>query len=274
MPDFHPPDFHQQDLADSRFEQVHLQRARFHQVHLNDADFNDVDLTGARFREVFFKDVVMRGAGFVNVRVEGEIEGLTVNGVDVGPLVQAELERREPDLVKMRPTDPDGFRAAWDILERLWAGTVARARALPEAALHESVDEEWSFIETLRHLAFATECWLLRAILGDPRPYALLSLLPWDEMPDTEDVWRDRSARPSLAEALALRLDRQAAVRRYVDTLDDATLVSDTVAVEAPGWPEPRSYPVRECLLTILYEEWWHRQFALRDLVVLEQRAG
>jgi hypothetical protein len=264
-------DFHQQDLADSRFEQVHLQRATFHEVHLNDADFNDVDLTGAQFREVLVKDVVMRSTYFVNVRIEGEIEGLTVNGVDVGPLVLAELERREPDLAKMRPTDPAGFREGWETLERLWAGTIERARQLPEAALHESVDGEWSFIETLRHLAFATECWLHRAILGDPRPWAPLSL-PWDQMLDTEGVPRDRAARPSLDEALALRLDRQAAVRRYLDTLDDATLASDTVAVEGPGWPEARSYPVRECLLTLLNEEWWHRQFAMRDLTVLEQR--
>ena len=35
---------------------------------------------------------------------------------------------------------------------------------------------------------------------------------------------------------------------------------------------EHRSYPVRECLLTLLNEEWWHRQFALRDLAVLEER--
>jgi DinB superfamily/Pentapeptide repeats (9 copies) len=266
-------DFHQQDLADSRFEQVHLQRATFHEVHLNEADFNDVDLTGARFREAWFKDVVMRGVGFVNVEISGEIESLTVNGVDVAPLVQAELDRREPDLVKMRPTDPDGFREAWDILERLWADTVERARALPAAALHESVDDEWSFIETLRHLAFATECWLYRAILGDPSPWDPLSL-PWDGMPDTEGVPRDRDARPSLDEALALRLDRQAAVRRYIDKLDEATLASDTVPVEGPGWPKPRAYPVRECLLTLLNEEWWHRQFALRDLALLEQRAG
>lgn len=266
-------DFTQQDLAGSRFEQVHLQRATFREVHLNDADFADVDLTGSRFREVLFRDVVMRGSGFVNVRLEGDVEGLTVNGVDVGPLVQAELERREPDLAKMRPTEPDGFREAWDTLERLWAGTVDRARALPEAALHESVDDEWSFIETLRHLAFATECWLYRAILGEPRPWAPLSL-PWDQMPDTEGVPRDRAARPTLDEALALRLDRQAAVRRYLDALDDATLASDTVPVEAPGWPEPRSFPVRECLLVLLNEEWWHRQFALRDLAVLEQRAA
>lgn len=264
-------DFHEQELADSRFERVHLQRARFHEVRLNDAEFDDVDLTGARFREVWFKDVVMRGVGFLNVRINGEIESLSVNGVDVAPLVQAELERREPDLAKMRPTDPEGFREAWSILERLWSGTVERARQLPEPALHESVDDEWSFIETLRHLAFATECWLHRAILGDPKPWAPLSL-PWEQMPDTDGVPRDLAARPSLDEALVLRRDRQAAVRRYLDSLDDATLAADTVAVDAPGWPESRSYPVRECLLTILNEEWWHRQYALRDLAVLEAR--
>lgn len=266
-------DFHQQDLTDSHFTQVHLQRTTFHRVHLNDAEFNDVDLTGAQFRDVFFKDVVMRGSGFANVRIDGEIEGLTVNGVDVGPLVQAELERRDPELAQMRPTDPAGFRAAWATLEELWAGTVERARALPEAALNESVDGEWSLLETLRHLAFATECWLHRAILGDPRPWAALSL-PWDQMPDTEGVPRDRVARPTLADVLVLRLDRQAAVREYLAALDEATLASDTVAVEAVGWPEPRSYPVRECLLTLLNEEWWHRQFALRDLAVVEAAAG
>jgi hypothetical protein len=190
-------DFGQQDLAGSRFEEVHLERATFHDVHLNDADFDDVDLTGARFRWVLFKDVVMRGTGFVNVRIEGEIEGLTVNGVDVAPLVQAELERREPDLAKMRPSDPAGFRDAWATLERRWAGTVERARALPAAALHESVDGEWSFVETLRHLAFATESWLHRAILGDPSPWHPLSL-PWDQMPDTEGVPR-RPGGPAVA---------------------------------------------------------------------------
>jgi len=256
-------DFHQQDLAGSRFEQVHL----------NDAEFYDVDLSGSQFREVFFSGVVMRGVALQNVQIDGELEGVVINGVDVGPLIQAELERREPDLVKMRPNDPDGFREGWDTIERLWAGTVERARALPEDALHERVDGEWSFIQTLRHLSFATECWLYRAILGDPRPWAPLSL-PWEQMPDTDGVPCDLDARPTLDGALALRLDRQAAVRRYLATLDDATLASETVPVEGPGWPEQRAYPVRECLLTLLNEEWWHRQFALRDLAVLEARTA
>jgi hypothetical protein len=35
---------------------------------------------------------------------------VTINGVDVGSLVNAELDRRYPDRAKMRPTDPAGFR--------------------------------------------------------------------------------------------------------------------------------------------------------------------
>ena len=38
------------------------------------------------------------------------------------------------------------------------------------------------------------------------------------------------------------------------------------------GWPEPVSYPVQECLLCILNEEWHHRLYAERDLDSLEPR--
>ena len=62
--------------------------------------------------------------------VDGEVSNLRINGVDVAPLVEAELDRRDPDRVKMRPTDPAGFREAWELLERLWDGTVTKARAL------------------------------------------------------------------------------------------------------------------------------------------------
>ena len=110
----------------------------------------------------------MRGVELVNVEISGEIVNVTVNGVDIGPLVDAELNRRYPDRAKMRPADPAGFAAAWDILERLWDETVARARRLPPETLHESVGGEWSFIETLRHLVFATDSWIRRGILGDP----------------------------------------------------------------------------------------------------------
>jgi hypothetical protein len=230
-----------------------------------------VDLSGARFLSVDLTGVVMRGVELANVDIHGEIMNVTVNDVDIGPLVNAELDRRYPDRAKMRPTDPAGFAAAWDILERLWAGTVGRARRLPSELLHEPVGGEWSFIETARHLAFATDSWIRRAILGDPSPWHPLDL-PWDEMPDTPGVPRDRTARPSLEEVLELRRDRMSTVRQVIGTLTDASLGGDTEPVEGPGWPEPRSYPVRECLLVTLNEEWEHRLYAERDLDVLEAR--
>ena len=148
----------------------------------------------------------------------------------------------------MRPTDPAGFREAWDIVERLWAGTVERARRLDPALLHESVDGEWSFIETLRHLAFATDAWIRRAILGDPSPWDPLDL-PWDEMPDTAgDPARPRG--PAVARRGAgAAPDRMATVRTVVDGLTDESLAARTEPVDGPGWPPPRSFPVRECLL-------------------------
>jgi len=248
-----------------------LRAARFERVDLRGAELRDVDLAGARFRGVDLSGVVMRGVELVDVDVHGEIWNLTINGVDIGPLVNAELDRRHPDRAKMRPEDPAGFREAWKVVERLWADTVERARRLDPALLHESVDGEWSFIETLRHLVFATDSWIRRAMLGEPSPWDPLDL-PWDEMPDTPGVPRDRDVRPSLDRVLELRRDRMATVREVVDGLTDESLQGETTPVEGPGWPESRSYPVRECLLCILNEEWEHRLYAERDLDALEQR--
>ncbi|MGP3955914.1 DinB family protein [Nonomuraea sp. 3N208] len=247
-----------------------LRGSRFERVDLSGAEFRASDLAGAQFRSVNLSGVVMRGVELVNVDISGEIANLTINGVDIGPLITAELDRRHPGRAKMRPTTPAGFRDAWDTVERLWDGTVQRARRLDPALLHDSVDGEWSFVETLRHLVFATDAWIRRAILGDPAPWDPLDL-PWDEMPDTPGVPRDRKARPSLDTVLELRRDRMSTVREVIDGLTDESLDGHTEPVEAPGWPPPsRSYPVRECLLCILNEEWEHRLYAERDLAALE----
>jgi uncharacterized damage-inducible protein DinB len=253
------PQFTGDDLSGSHFERVDLTRAEFRAVDLSHARLLGVDMTG----------VVMRGVELVDARIDGEIRKLVVNGVDVAPLITAELDRLEPDRVKMRPTDAAGVREACDILERLWDRTVARARSLDPELLHERVDGEWSFIETLRHLVFAADSWVRRALLGDPAPWHPLGL-PWDEMPDTPGVPRDRAARPSLDEVLALRRDRMSSVRTVVDGLTDESLAGHTEPVDGVGWPPPTSFPVRQCLLIVLNEEWHHRLFAERDLDVLD----
>ncbi len=253
-----------QDLRDSTFESVDLTGATFRRAYLNRVTFQNIDMIGTRILDV----------DLVDVEITGDIRNVTVNGIEISGYVEAELDKQQPGRERMRPTDPDGFREAWDLLEELWSGTVERARALEArrpGALHESVDGEWSFIQTLRHLAFATETWVLRALGGDPRPWHPLSL-PFDQMTPHPEVPWDRDARPSLDEALAVRADRQAAMRRVVEALTDEQLASHTTPVEGPAWPPAHAFPVQEVLSTVLNEEWEHRRYAERDLTVLESR--
>lgn len=257
---------------------VSSENTHFRERDLRGAKFTDVDLTGAEFREVAFTDVwlrnvdltgaTFRGAMMVNVDINGLIQNVRINDVEVGPLVEAELNRRYPDRPKMWPTDADGYREAWEILTRLWAGTVERARAFAPEALHQRVNDEWSFIETLRHLVFATDAWVSRALLGDPTPWDPLGL-PYAEMPVLPGVPRGSDVRPSLAVILALREDRMETVRRVLADLTDEQLASHTEPVLTPGYPESTSFPVSRCLGAILREEWEHRLFAERDLASL-----
>ena len=243
--------------------------SEFIDVDLRGSHFQRVDLRGAEFRSANLSDTVMRNVELFNVDIHGDVENLTINDVNVGPLIEAALDARYPLRTKMRPTEPVGFSEAWDTLEVLWGETVERARRLPRELLHQSVNEEWTFIETLRHLVFATDSWIRRAIMGDPSPWDPLGL-PWDEMADTSSVPHDRTARPSLESVLALRRDRTSTVRHVIDALTPASLEASTAPVDAPGWPPSRSFPVRECLLIIFNEEWQHRLYAERDLDVLE----
>jgi hypothetical protein len=128
------------------FFRADLRGSWFERVDLSGAQFRTVDLSDAQFRAVYLKGAVMRGVELVEVDIHGAIENVTINGVEIGPLVSAELDRRYPDRAKMGTTDPPGFREAWDVVERLWDGTVARARRLPPELLHESVGGEWSFV--------------------------------------------------------------------------------------------------------------------------------
>lgn len=229
------------------------------------------EIGGEWFRNVHARDVVVRGGWFEDVDIDAELRNVVVNGVDIGPLVEAELVRRDPDRRLIRPTDADGYRACWEMHERRWAAAVERARALPEELLHERVDKEWSFIETLRHLVMATDAWVLRVVLGDPYPFWPLGL-PHDEMGDVPGVPNDRSARPALDVVLAARADRMATVRRVLGSLTDADIDRMTEPVTEPGYPASESFLVSRALGAIMVEEWLHREYAERDLAVLEAR--
>jgi uncharacterized damage-inducible protein DinB len=247
----------------------------FKDQDLKGARFENVDLSEARFHNVLMSDVRITGAWAQNLDIDVEVEGsLLVNGVDVRPYIDEVLNARYPGretVFAVRGGDADSFRAAWAVDQKVWAETVERARRLPEEKLHERVDGEWSFIQTLRHLLMATEAWILRALQGDPSPWHPLSL-PFTEMGDIPGVPNDPDARPSLDEVLALRADRMAAVSKVIEGLTDEQLEGTTEPVTEVGYPESVAFPVRRCVAAIMIEEWAHHLFANRDLAVLETR--
>lgn len=231
------------------------------------ARLEDLDLSNARLHAPNFEGARITDAWFYNADISGDLEGLILNGVEVGPLVLAELERREPERVMLRAEDAQGLAGAWAMVDERWRTTVARAAGLPEPMLHERVDDEWSFVETLRHLVMATDCWLRRMIKGMERPYH-----PWglagSWLTDPAAWGLDYAAQPSMQQVLEVRRERMDEVAATMDSLSAAELDRVCIPPGGPGHPT-RSHTVRECLHVILNEEWQHNAYANRDLDVL-----
>ena len=228
----------------------------------------DVDFSRARLHGPVFEDAKITDGYFVNADISGDLEGLRLNGVEVAPLVEAELTRRFPDRAKLRAADVDGLAAAWAMIEGRWDETVARAWSLPEPMLHERVDDEWSFVETLRHLIMATDTWLLRMVRHEPRPYHAWGLAgSW--LTDPRGIGLEPDADPSLDEVLDVRRGRMDAVRATIDALTPAELERVCIPPDPPGHPRD-PHTVLHCLHVVLNEEWEHNQYANRDLAALE----
>ncbi|MBI4883435.1 MAG: DinB family protein [Actinobacteria bacterium] len=224
------------------------------------AVFWGADLSGARFRDVNLTDAKISHAWVVNVDIDALIDNVVINGVDVTGYVN-ERDPWYPLRAMLRPASPEEMRATWVALQTEWAKTTARAQALAEDTLHQSVDGEWSFVQTLRHLIFAMDKWFTAPVLGDGfHPIGLPNKgsvdFPWPSL--------DYDLTPSFADALAVRTDRAARFRDYLVSVA-ATDFERPIEVLENG-----SHPLKECIYTVIEEEFWHNRYARRDLAQLE----
>lgn len=180
-----------------RFEFQDLSDAVFWGVDLRRATFRDVDLMGARISHARLADVA----------IDAEIDRLVVNGVDVTAYVN---ERDDWFALRsqLHPTEAESMRQGWRAFLAAWGSAIERVRSLPEEQRRASVDGEWSFVETVRHLVFATDKWFTVPIAGGAfHPIGLPNSgsadFGWpgiDEFADPtfEDAvtaWQDRSER-------------------------------------------------------------------------------
>jgi DinB family protein/pentapeptide repeat protein len=232
---------------------------------LRGAEFVDANLNGARFVGSYLSGVVMRGVIVQGADIDAPWlhEGtFRVNGVDVVPFVEAELNRRFPGRADRRAEDPDGLRAAWAGLERTWAGTLERVAAMPEGTVNVSVAGEWSFAQTLRHLVLATDMWLGRAILEIEQPFHPLGLTDASAEGEGMDMSVFATEAPSYADVLDVRAGRVAMVRDFL-----AEVTADELGVTRKNPHDPEyAETTLSCLHVILEEEWEHYRFAIRDL--------
>ncbi|MBB2891116.1 DinB family protein [Flexivirga oryzae] len=230
--------------------------------------FLDRDFTGAEFRECLldrsrFVGVVMRGA-----EIDGLLADLTVNGVEVMPYVEAELDRRHPVRVLIRSDEVADLREAWRQLRESWDVTIERLRRSPGIE-HESVGGEWSAIQTLRHLVFVHESWFLRCCLGRIAPFTPFGLTI-DSVPDATTPGVDPDADPALEEVLAVRARQAGTLSAWLAECTPAELAGPAPVPGDDVWPPyARGRSVAECLRTVLNEEFEHHGFAVRDLARL-----
>jgi DinB family protein/pentapeptide repeat protein len=205
------------------------------------AVFWGADLRGARFRDVNLRDVRISHAWLADVEIDAFIDGVVVNGVDVTAFVN-DHDRWYPLRTVLGVSDPESMRAGWRLLREAWEAMIVRARRLPDEDLHVSVDGEWSFVQTLRHLVMAMDKWFTVPILGERfHPFGLPNTgsieFPWPGL--------DRDAAPALDDVLAVRAEQVARLDDYLAgiTADDLTRTVDVL--------ENGPHLVRDCIATV-----------------------
>ena len=139
---------------------------------------------------------------------------------------------------------------------------------MPAGTVDISVDGEWSFAQTLRHLVMATDTWLGRGILDIDQPYHPIGQPNAEYETDGYDLAVFSAVAPSFAEVLEVRAQRATMVRGYLATVTAA----DLSATRRNPWAPDQPVTVLSCLHTILNEEWEHLRYAVRDLEAIETR--
>jgi hypothetical protein len=232
---------------------------RYVDEDLHGAEFRECDLSGARLIGVVMPDAV----------IDGLVTNLVVNGVEVTGYVEAELDRRHPVRVLIRSDDPADLRVAARRLRAGWAATIERIRRTPGIECR-SVNDEWSAVQTLRHLVFVHDSWFRRCCLGSAERFTPMGIGP-DVEPYREAHGLDRSLDPDLDEVVRVRDAQAAELEAWLDEVTAAQLAGPAPVPGDDVWPPyARGRTVRQCLGTVLNETFEHHGFCVRDLDLIE----
>jgi DinB superfamily/Pentapeptide repeats (8 copies) len=222
--------------------------------------FWGVNLQGARFRDVDLTDVNISHALISNLDIDGLIDNVTINGVDVTQYVN-EHDPWYPLRFMLRPPDVEGMRAAWTAFDQQWTTTIESARHGGDEHVHTSVDAQWSLAQTLRHLVFAMDKWFSVPILGDATFHPIG--MPNSGSVDFDWPGLDRNASPTFDEILDVRAGRVSRLHDYLATLQPSEFTREVDILENGV------VPLKDCIGVVFEEEFEHNRYATRDLAKL-----
>ena len=240
---------------------------------LRGADIRHADMSGASFREVALNGVRMRGVELAGADIDGYIYGLRVNGVEVEPLIEAELNKRYPQRALLQDRSISGLRAALEAFDRMWEATYERVASMPPDTVDVSVDEEWSFAQTLRHLVFCTDGWLRWGAQGSRTDVFWPAGMPHIGFAaDAPALGMDPAAAPSYDEVLEVRRGRVREVRDYLAAVTPE--LAGSPAAPPPWMDQSEPFVAAQCVWVVLTEEWQHHVYATRDLDLIDAGGG
>ncbi|WP_307199146.1 DinB family protein [Nocardioides zeae] len=140
----------------------------------------------------------------------------------------------------------------------------------PPSLLDAHVEDEWSLVETLRHLVLATDAWLRGGVLGVEQPFHELGLIFTGAGEMGFDMSIFRTDTPGFEEVVAVRAERQAMVTELLATATPELLAEER---RNPWGGDDWKPTVGDCVRVILEEEWAHLRYVRRDLALLGEKS-
>ncbi|RXR25881.1 DinB family protein [Oerskovia turbata] len=236
------------------------------------------EFEGATFVRASFKGATLRFSDVSGVTMRAvDVDGLDidshdlffgnliVNGVDVVPYVDAELNRQFPGRELQKAQTVEGLREGWVAVQSAWQETVD---GTPPDLVDAHVEDEWSLAQTLRHLVLATDAWLRGGILRVQQPFHEIGQIftGADRMGFDMSIFRTDT--PTYKEILAVRAERQEQVTAFLATATTELLAEER---DDPWGGEDWHPSVGDCVRVILEEEWAHLRYVRRDLALLRE---